>query len=368
MPKLTAGWQRLKAWFVRRRRDLRLTARVTIAGLLALVVSLLLDLPQGYWAVFAAVIVTETSVGGSVRAALDWLIGTVGGAVYAALVAGLVPHETPGGLVLELAVALAPLVLLANLRASFRVAPVTAIIVLASANNPDLGPWMSAYERVLEIGVGSIIGVGVSLVVLPSRAHQLVAENACRVLNHMARLLAALSEAFGRPLGPDAVQPIHLEILAALTQLEEVAYEARHERATRLTDQPDPEPVPRTLHRIRADLIMIGRAAPEPLPETIAARLKQPFVMLCTEIVRFFDNASTALKNHQPAPSLDAVFAAHDDYAAETAAIRETQLMRGQPADIAGRIFALGFAFDQLRANLKDLAGRITERARVTSK
>src|SRR4051812_48277430 len=115
--------QPLTSWPARHRRELRLSVRVTVAGLLALLVAQLASLPQGYWAVFAAVVVTETSVGGSMQTAFNWMVGTLGGAVYGAVVASLLPHATNVGVALELAAGLAPLALLAALYPRFRVAP-----------------------------------------------------------------------------------------------------------------------------------------------------------------------------------------------------------------------------------------------------
>jgi hypothetical protein len=42
-------------------------------------------------------------------------------------------------------------------------------------------------------------------------------------------------------------------------------------------------------------------------------------------------------------------------YAAEVAAMRSEGLTRGLPGDVAERFFALGFALEQMRQNLKDL-------------
>jgi uncharacterized membrane protein YccC len=266
--------RRATNWISRRRRELQLSLRVALAGLLSFLIAEALNLPQGYWAVFAAVIVTETSVGGSVQAAVNWVVGTFGGAVYGAVVSMVLPHETTALLALEIVVGLAPLAFLAAIYPRFRVAPVTAIIVLATVNSSDMGPVQSAIDRVVEIGLGSVIGLMVSLVVLPSRAHSLVAEAACVALGHMAALLTALTAYFGKPIGIDDVQPIHLDILSALARLDDVADEARQERRTRLTDQPDPGPLPRTLHRVRGDLSIIGRAAPMPLPDAPSAALR----------------------------------------------------------------------------------------------
>jgi uncharacterized membrane protein YccC len=351
-------------WFARHRNQLRLAVRVTVAGLLAMIVAMATSLPQVYWAVFAAVIVTETSVGGSLRAALNWLMGTVGGAAYAALVATYVPHETPVELVIELAIGLAPLVVIAGFAPSLRVAPVTAIIVLATANSPQFGPLQSAIDRVLEIGVGSLIGVIVSLVVLPSRAHAVMADAAGKLLDKFARLITAIIDGLGNDFDDARIQALHFDIIAAFPQLEAAAMEVGQERATLLSTQPDAEPVPRTLHRIRGDMVMISRAGRGGLPPAISARLYPPLITALGELLRFLNECGQALKAHRAAPSLDGFTAAHSAFTQAMDAVREAHLTQGQPTDTVGRVFAFSFALDQLQVNLTDFANRVSERAR----
>jgi uncharacterized membrane protein YccC len=63
-------------------------------GWYAYLLAELFTLPQGYWAVFSAIIiVTQASVGGSVKATTDRLIGTIGDAVAGAAVAFSVPTK-----------------------------------------------------------------------------------------------------------------------------------------------------------------------------------------------------------------------------------------------------------------------------------
>ena len=140
--------KRLTAWIAAHGAELRLCARTTVAGVLAFAMAGVTNLPQGYWAVLTAVIVVQASVGGSVKATIDRLIGTIGGAACGGAVALLLP--TTGGVerAEALAVALAPAALLAALNPSFRVAPVTAIIVLLSPTSAHAGPIASALERI----------------------------------------------------------------------------------------------------------------------------------------------------------------------------------------------------------------------------
>jgi uncharacterized membrane protein YccC len=72
-------WNDLRGWVGANAVALRLCLRMTVAGLLAYVLAKLFTLPQGYWAVFSAIIIMQASVGGSVKATIDRVIGTIGG-------------------------------------------------------------------------------------------------------------------------------------------------------------------------------------------------------------------------------------------------------------------------------------------------
>jgi uncharacterized membrane protein YccC len=53
---------------------------MTVAGLLAYMLAELFTLPRGYWVVFSAIIIVQTSVGGSVKATIERVMGTIDGA------------------------------------------------------------------------------------------------------------------------------------------------------------------------------------------------------------------------------------------------------------------------------------------------
>ncbi|MGB7835598.1 MAG: FUSC family protein, partial [Xanthobacteraceae bacterium] len=67
------------------------------------------------------------------------------------------------------------------LRPNYRIAPLTAVIVLLTPGAQELGPLASAYNRILEISLGSIVGLGVALLLMPARAHGLVINAAARL-------------------------------------------------------------------------------------------------------------------------------------------------------------------------------------------
>jgi len=83
--------------------------------------------------VLTAVVVTQLSVGGSVRATIEYVVGTLGGAVYAGAVGALIPHATMLAQDFVLILTIAPLGLAAAINPNFRVAPFSAVLVLLLA-------------------------------------------------------------------------------------------------------------------------------------------------------------------------------------------------------------------------------------------
>jgi uncharacterized membrane protein YccC len=80
--------------------QLRFCLRATVA---ALAIANSLNFPlHGSWMMLTAVVVTQVSVGGSLRATLDYVVGTLAGAICAAAVGLLVPHVTALGQALAL--------------------------------------------------------------------------------------------------------------------------------------------------------------------------------------------------------------------------------------------------------------------------
>src|SRR5271170_1661224 len=187
---------RLRAIFrtlIRHRRvQLALSIRVTIAALAALALAQILHLHLPLWAVMTAVIVTQMSVGRSLKATFDYLVGTLGGAIYGGAIGVLIPHPNEIALLAVLALAVAPLAFVATMNPRFSVAPITAIIVLLVPTFTHTTPLGSAFDRLSEVALGGVTGLVVSFFLLRSNAHPLVVAAAARALDQMARALGEL--------------------------------------------------------------------------------------------------------------------------------------------------------------------------------
>ena len=336
-----------------------------VAGLLAYVLAELFALPQGYWAVFSAIIIMQASVGGSIKATTDRLIGTVGGAVAGGAVAYLLPHTSVLSLGVALVIALAPLTLVAALWPNYRIAPLTAVIVLLTPGAQQLGPLDSASYRIIEITLGSFVGLGVSLVLLPARAHGLVVSAAARMLGHLADLLGDWLAVLAGSGDRTRITQLQDDIRGGMARLEIVAGEARQERQTYLTHEFDPDPLVRTVFRLRNDVVMIGRAAAEPLPEPIRARLHEPLEQVSQAAQGFLRACADALRDRKHPPVPDAVDQALANFIATVQGLRREGATRALPAENLGRLYALGFALEQLRQNSEDFRNRVTECARA---
>jgi hypothetical protein len=206
-----------------------------------------------------------------------------------------------------------------------------------------------------------VVGLVVSLVVLPARAHDLAVKAATEMLELMARSLPELFIGFTRNLDRATLTSIQNRIGEAFAQLDKAALEAQHERMTRLRAEPDQAPLLRTLLRLRHDLIMVGRAAVAPLPGVFGARLGPWLARMSDTVADYLHASAAALSTRQGPPPLDDVEAALDGYAAEIAALRRQGLTRELPDDAVERIFAIGFALDQLHLHLRDLARCLAE-------
>jgi uncharacterized membrane protein YccC len=352
---MIAFLNRLSAPFRSRKAQLALAVRVTVAAFGALAIAQALHLILPLWAVLTSLIVTQMSVGRSLKATRDYMFGTIGGAIYGGAIAVLVPHSGEDGLLALLVLAVAPLAFIAAINPSLNAATVTAVIVLLVPKISHANPLDSVIDRLLEVTVGAFVGLLVSFFVLPSRAHSQIRISAARLLELMAAALSELLAGLTRGLDNDALHRIQAGIGTALVGLDATGAEAERERAAHLSSGPDTGPLLRTMLRLRHDLVMIGRASVVPLPSGLQARLAGPLAKLSDAIAAYLRSSAAALRTGGPSAAIGPIHLALQDYTAAVAALRREGLTRGLPGDVAERFFALGFSLEQMRQNLQDL-------------
>lgn len=339
----------------RYRLQLILAVRVTVSALSAYVLAQALHLRLPLWAVLTALIVTQMSLGRSLKVASDYLLGTFIGVAWGGALAILIPHDSEWALLGVLALAIAPLALIASFKTNFNVLPITAVIILVVPTMQHVSPAVSALDRVIEVVVGGVTGFVVSVLVFPARGHALTTDATAGMLGLIADALADLLNEMARRPDPQRLRRLHDGIGAALARLNAIGAEAEHERSARLTAGPDTGPLLRTLLRLRHDMVMLGRAVGSELPDEVVLRLAPSMQEIGRAASDFLRAAGEALRQGQLAPPRDAVEAAFKSYADAFGAVRRDGLTRGMPGETVERFFALGFALDQLREHLADL-------------
>jgi uncharacterized membrane protein YccC len=353
----------LRGWLTRHRTRLWLASRMILSAAIAYALAEALHLPQGYWAVLTTIIVTQNSVGGSLKAAIDRLIGSICGALVGAVAAFVLPAHTPVALGVALLAAVGPLVVLTAYSPDFRIAPITAIIVLMSSGAATLGPLGYAFDRVLEITLGSVVGVLVSGLVAPARAHGHVREAAAETALLLAEMVSALAPAVRSGAHDGGMLPSRVQ--AALARLGAAVGDAARERRSRISDEPDPEPLFRTLHRLQQDVLALQRLFDAPWPESVQPASAPAWADYAEAVAAALRTLAAALPARQPPPDLAAPRTALADYLVAIATTRQDGLIRELPTEAAGRILGSAFRGEQLQRDLSDLTERTREMAAV---
>ena len=349
-------WRWLRARVRRYRVELALTLRMTVAAVVGLGLAQALDLPLPLWTVLTALIVTQLSVGRSLKTSVDYLVGTVGGTIYGAALALLIPHNSEAALLIVLVLAVAPLALLAALKRNLNAVPVSSIIVVLMPAIAHAGPLESAINRVLEVGLGVVVGLAVAFLVLPAGGHRLARQEAARTLDLLAQALGRVLAGRLGAADVEALRRLYDRIGQSLTEFTANAAEGERERTARLSAEPDTQPLRRTLLRLRHDVVTVGRIVRgDPLPEPIQGRLAPRLAAIGhagSDYLRASGLALATRRRPPPGNDLEQAFVAA---LAETKALRHEGFSRELTDEAAGRFFALAFALEEMRRTFRDL-------------
>lgn len=338
-----------------RKTEIRHAIRVSAAVGAAFTLATLLRLPQGYWAVFTAVIVVQSSLGATITASVERFMGTVVGALAGA-VAAYFHAKWPelGGLILCVTVAL--LAFVVSMRPSLKVAPVTAVIMLiGQATHMD--PLIAASLRVAEITVGSLVGVAATLLIFPARAHASVVASVQKIADLQAHILDSYVLMLRGTPGPTDYLKAQDDLRTALAKLQTSMTEADRENASKLSEQSVSEALPRTLWRLRNDTVMVGRTLHEPLPAPGLAPAAADMLEASAKFLR----GTADLLAGGARPDRVAFAEAHQTFQTCVEGLRKQGLTRELEFDDAARVFGLVFAIENLFGNLGDFEERIEE-------
>jgi uncharacterized membrane protein YccC len=343
----------------------RQAVKTTIAACLAYVIADFLELPQAFWAAVVAIFVTQANIGASLGQALDWFLGSLVGAVVGGAVAVLMGDS----FALRLAGLAATVLVMgyfAAARPQMRIACVNAAIIILGT--PMFGtPLASASIRMIEVVIGTVVAILTMLLVFPSRAGPALAAHISQTLPLYFQLASdLLTMALAGRYDQKAVMAASARIREAISTNAALSRQVQTEVAGFLADSPNPEALLTALRRLWHTELILARAVSTPLPASVQPMLREGLEELRDAVGNLRVEVSEAEAHAKGAtPDIAAVEAAVAKLSVVVSSIRDSDELRTMPMDDAIRLMTLDFALEQLRQNLKDVANRAHELAKL---
>jgi hypothetical protein len=251
-------------------------------------------------------------------------------------------------------------------RPQMRIACVNAAIIILGT--PALGtPWESAGIRMLEVVIGTVVAILTMLLIFPARAGPALAAHIARTLPLYFQLTSdLLSMALAGRYDQKAVMAASAKIRTAIATNAALSEQAQTEVAGFLGDSPNPEALLTALRRLWHTELILARAVSEPLPASATPLLREGLEELRDAVTGLRVEVSEATPQSKGAtPDIAVVEAAIAKLNGAVTSIRDSDALRQMPMDDALRLMALDFALEQLRQNLKDVANRSHELAKL---
>jgi uncharacterized membrane protein YccC len=180
------------SFWTRESSSLKQGIKTGLAGTITYAIYSGWNLPQGYWAVFAALVVTQANVGASWKAALYRTVGSTSGALAAALLLPLMGNgSTRAGIALFILASF--FAYLTALHPSFSAAGFTAALILVFGGVQE--PWHFAWLRVLYTLLGALVAFAVSALVWPVHARVGLRSKIAKILQGAGALYSAITAA-----------------------------------------------------------------------------------------------------------------------------------------------------------------------------
>jgi len=176
--------------------QLRHALRTALAATITAVLTRVLDLEQGYWAVFSSILVMQANFGSSIAASWARIVGTAAGALLGAIMATAADAVLGQGMTTLAAAMLVTIficALLASKNDNLRLAGLTAAVVICLHEGGETSAFSVGLSRFMEVGLGIVVALGVSLA-WPSRARVVLRFGLGKGLSHLAALLSALMD------------------------------------------------------------------------------------------------------------------------------------------------------------------------------
>jgi uncharacterized membrane protein YccC len=279
-------------------------------------------LPQGYWAVFTALVVSQLTLGASWKPALYRTIGSTSGAVAAML---LITILGPGSV--RVAIALFVLAaffgFLTVLHPSFSAAGFTAAIILV-LGPIDGSPIQVGWLRVLYTLLGSLVSFAVGALIWPVRAREGLREKIAKILDGAGALYRAVTDAALQGVDNEAdVRQLDRQLHDLRRGISQQMDEARSELAFSRFNKDAYQQVIELADLIRRRLTAMAEDSSLYIQARVPAELVPSLPSLAEKTTRGFSALAEAIRAENNLPDSDELDAAVRALESDLAKLRE---------------------------------------------
>jgi uncharacterized membrane protein YccC len=356
-----AAFSQPPSFWVRESSAIKQGIKTGLAGTITYAIYAGWHLPQGYWAVFAALVVTQANLGASWKAALYRTIGSTCGAVAAALLIPLL-GKGPAGVGIVLFILASFFGYLTALHTAFTAAGFTAALILVFGGQGE--PWQLAWYRVLYTMMGALIAFAVGALVFPVHAREGLRLKIASIIEGAGTLYRAITAAALQ--GIDNEEQIHSldrqlhDLRRGITQqMDEARIELAFSRFNRAAYQQvveDGDLIRRRLTAMAEDRSLYIHAQVEP-------GLLPSLPVLAERTAQMFGAISAAVRDPaKPVNSTD-LDAAIQNLDAELAALRSRRATAPFALDRMLPFWALVFNLREVAQDLKQLESALPQLA-----
>ncbi len=188
-------WKSLPKKFVEAstKKNFLYSIKVAIACILSYALAELLQLEYSLWAPLASLMVMQVHMSTSLELSLLRLFGTLAGVVLGLTLASVVSPDLQGRLI-ALAVVVPICAFLELWEERFRTAGVTAVFVLLLGHAQEENVWLFGLNRLLEVGIGSMMALLVSMLLWPASAAAEVQKSARKQFVDVADIIQNMTQ------------------------------------------------------------------------------------------------------------------------------------------------------------------------------
>jgi len=281
--------------------------KTAIAGVAAMYITRLFQLPEGYWAAISALIVMQSNVGATLDASRTRLAGTAVGAVVGGAFVALWGANM---LAFGVAVAIAFFVCTElRLAESQRLATVTVAIIMLIRGTS--AAWVIALHRFAEVALGILIALLISLTVWPNHARRSLREG-------LADALANLSALYQAAMGANSMDTANAQVSDVFRRNAALLENALHEAFGPMRERESLALLAAQVERIRDAVDALKLAVRDGAADTYLRRFDAELAQVHAAVVAAFGSLASSARAGRPEsqwPQLSAAVSALDEKA-----------------------------------------------------